>query len=271
MLVLAVLAQALAVVRGDDHQRRVAQSRTVDPVQQALELAVRVRDLARVEVAREALGEGRGRIVGRVGIEHMDPNEEGRAPRRVQPFQRPVHDLAAPPLAAVAARGDAARARERVVVHVEAPVEPRVAGDGIGTDEAAGGVAARLQEGGQGGRAGIQRLREVVADPVLVGQAAGEEGDVRGPRLGHVGDGVQEQHAFARQAVDGGGRAADEAVGAHAVGAQGVDGDEEQVRRGRGRRGEEDEGTQHLQSRLCLKRKRPRGRPRGRERSRWTV
>ncbi len=90
---------------------------------------------------------------------------------------------------------------------------------------------------------------------MLEGKAAGEEAGVGRPRLRDVSHRVLEKDALPGQRVEGGGGAGGRAVGAHAVGPEGVDGDEEQVRGGRRAGGgdEQREGSQHLQPRLSVK------------------
>ena len=143
-------------------------------------------------------------------------------------------------LAGVAGRGLLARA-EGIVEHVESLVEPRGPSDGIGPDEGGGGVATGLHERGEGGHVAVEGRRVVVADLVLVGIAAGEDGRVRGTRLGHLDHRVEDERALACEPVQGRRLRRGEAVGPDPVGAQGVDGDEQEVRRGRGRGQEEGE------------------------------
>ena len=157
-----------------------------------------------------------------------------------EPGEGAVDDLLRAALGARLARRRVAR-RERVVVDVEALVEAGRPRDGIGADERGGVPARALEDRRERRQRGRQRTRVVVADAVLVRQAAGHDAGVRRPRLRHVHDRVLEQHALAGETVERRRRALRVAVGADVVGAQRVDGDEEHVgppaARGRSRRG----------------------------------
>ena len=66
--------------------------------------------------------EGRGRIVGRVGVDEVDEQEEGAHSLAVEPADHPVHGVAGPPLEVVAI---ALPGLHDVVVVIEALGEPR--------------------------------------------------------------------------------------------------------------------------------------------------
>jgi len=120
MLLFAVISEPLAVIRGDDNQRGPSPSGVIQPLQKPPDLAVGERDLAAVRVLGKASRERRRRVVGSMGIEEVDPDEERARSRALEPFQGAVHHLATTPLAAVLPRGHAACGDERVVVDVEA-------------------------------------------------------------------------------------------------------------------------------------------------------
>ncbi len=73
---LAVLAQVLAVIPGNDDQR--LRKTDSDPAGQLTERLVHERDLPVVRPLREALAERGRRHVGEMGIEIVHPDEEGR-------------------------------------------------------------------------------------------------------------------------------------------------------------------------------------------------
>ena len=78
VLVLAMVAQALAVVRGHHHERARAQVRPVELLEEATELSVGVGHLSIVGSLCELPVVGWGRLVGIVWIEEVGPDEEGR-------------------------------------------------------------------------------------------------------------------------------------------------------------------------------------------------
>ena len=88
---LAVLAEALAVIGGDRDDRVREAPAALEAREQAAELLVHVGDLAVVGPRREARREGLRRLVGRVRVVVVDPQEErpvglaqpGRAPASV--------------------------------------------------------------------------------------------------------------------------------------------------------------------------------------------
>ena len=126
-------------------------------------------------------------------------------------------------------RGETAAPSERVVEVGEAAVQARRARHRIRADEASRVVAGPAHALGERDVGGRERFGGVVPDPVLVGQPASEERRVRGPRLGGVHDGVLDEDALAREPVERGRLGRRVPVGPDAVGAQGVDRDEQQV------------------------------------------
>ena len=76
----------------------------------------------------------------------------------------------------------------------------------------------------------VEAIAEVVAHPVLEGQEAGEHRDVGGQGQGDVGVRVLEEDRLLAEAVEVRGLHARVAVGRQVVGAQGVDGDEDDGR-----------------------------------------
>ena len=171
------------MVGGDDHQGLPAGAAAVEPLQETADLRIGEGDLAVVGALRKPAPERRRRLVGRMGIEEVDPGKERRAAGPGEPGQGRIHDLVGRALEAGVTRGGAFAGPEGVVVDVEAPVEAGRPRNGVRADEGARGVAVALQEGGQGGEPGLERSRVVVAQPVLVGVATGEDGRVRGPGL----------------------------------------------------------------------------------------
>jgi hypothetical protein len=125
-----------------------------------------------------------------------------------------------------AGRG-AGAVRDRVVVEVEGAGHPGVAAQHVGRDCAAGCIPGGPQQGGDGRRLGAQAIADVAADAVARREEAGEDGSVRGEREGDVRVGVGEEDRVAAERVEV--RRLDFVVAVHrqAIGAQGVDGDED--------------------------------------------
>jgi len=94
---LAVLAQALAVIRGDDHECPVGPR--LERAHDLAEGPVAGRDLALVRMPGILLGERGRRIVGRMRIVEVDPEKEG-ALRALEPRDRIAGDLGRAPLKA---------------------------------------------------------------------------------------------------------------------------------------------------------------------------
>ena len=81
----AVLAEALAMIAGDHHQRVLQQAAAFEVAQHAADGLVHVGDLAAVGIVGEALTKGCRRLVGVVGIVEMDPAEERGGGSALQP------------------------------------------------------------------------------------------------------------------------------------------------------------------------------------------
>ncbi len=90
---LFLLAERLAVVAGDDDERPLQDALRPQGLDDPPQLVVHERDLAVVEVAGEFLLIGRGRIVGHMGVEEMDPGKEPAPGVRPQPADERVGDL----------------------------------------------------------------------------------------------------------------------------------------------------------------------------------
>jgi hypothetical protein len=166
-----------------------------------------------------------------VRIEEVDPQEERAVARRLlQPRDGARGGALRGPLA------DHEQLRlvlgpEVVVVGVEALVEPVPAREHRGRDEGAGRVADVAEAFGERHRVGRERIVPVVANPVRLREQAGEDGRVRRQRDRRARDGVGAAHALAGQAIHRGRDREAEAVASHTVDAQGVDRDDEDVRR----------------------------------------
>ena len=221
---LAVLAERLAVVGGQDHERAAVLALLEDRPQQRLERRVGRGDLAVVGV-RRAVGEGGRGHVRRVRLVEVD-EREARPADRGQPARGLGHRDGAGTLRHLEAAAPLA-ARHAGVPALEAAREPEALVEHERAHEAAAAMAARLQQRGERRRVLGNAEAVVVADAVLEGMAAGEHVHVRGQRDDVVGVRRVEAHARARQPIDPRRTRPRVPVGAERVGAQRVDRDQQ--------------------------------------------
>ena len=88
---LPMLAEGFAVVRGDADERLGEASGFPEGPEEPPDPLVGARDLPLVRAAREAGVPGRGRLVGVVGVEEVDPEEEPSPGREAcEPGQGPA-------------------------------------------------------------------------------------------------------------------------------------------------------------------------------------
>ena len=87
--VFTVVAEAFAVVAGQDDRRSAGQTARVEKVEQAQKLRVDVGDLAQVRPIRVLLRERRRRCIGRVRVIEVDPKKP-LATRPLEKFDRDV-------------------------------------------------------------------------------------------------------------------------------------------------------------------------------------
>ena len=218
------------MVRRDDDQRAVREAGPLETLEDHAELRVHERDLPVVGVAGESSRVVARRLVRRVGIVVVDPEEPGRRGSEplVEPLERSARGLVGRPL-------DVGRAplvvssRERVVVHLEAPVEPEPLLERKTRDERGRAVPGASERIGEGRDALRQGVVGVVADAVAERRQAGEDRGVRRPGDGRVGDGGVESHAAGGETVDHRRLRLLVAVAAEMICPQRVDRDEQDV------------------------------------------
>ena len=188
-------------------------------------------------------------------LEEMHPEEERLAggARGRQPGERLVHDRPRGPLV----REPAIRAaRHPVTVDVEPAREAETPIERVGGDERAGGVARVVQRRGQRGHR-RRRRNAVVARAVSGRVTPGQQARVRRQRDRRRREGAIEPDPLAAETVERRGPRGGIAVGAHVVGTQRVDRNQDEVRRLRraprrrrrpvaatGRRGREEKDAQ---------------------------
>ena len=217
---LAVVAQGLAVVPGQDDGRPALQARLAERVHQPPDLGVDVGHFAGIGVVLELGGIGFGRRVGVMRVPEMDPAEPFALLGR-EPLQGGGDGLPGRPLR----KGVAGTRFGRVVivVDVEALVEAETRIEREAADESARGVAAALEELGQGLEIGGHDGLAVLGDAVGQRRHAQEDVRVRRQGLGIMREGPLEEDALRGQGVDPGRPKMLGAVAAQAVRPQRVD------------------------------------------------
>ena len=227
---LAVLPEPLAVVRGHHDHGVPQQAPGFERLSQPSDLPVDRGDLAHVGLAAVALRERGRRVVGRVGVEVVNEQQE-RGAKVLGSGQGRVGHLPRRSLR----DGQAAARRLHVVVGFEAPVEPVLPIEDRGPHDRGGVVAGRGELLRQGRHVRGDPVDPVVAHAVPPGQCAGQDRRVRGQRDGDRRQRPLEHHPLVGPAVDVGGGRGLAPVASQVVGARGVDADEQDRRRPRRR------------------------------------
>ncbi len=223
VLVLAVIAEAFAVIGEKDDRRGVVEAFRSQKPEQLAEVLVGVLDLAVVGAGGGEFGRGRIRRVRLVGV---DEQKELRRRLTSEPADRVQHRGLARPLQ-LAERHVGGGGRQLIVERVEAAVESDLPAEHVRRHEAGGCVAGVLE-------AVLQELLifpdgepDVVAHAVFERQLPGQDRRVRRQRLRRVRVRTLEQHAVSDEAIDVGGRDFLIAVRRQPVRAQGVDRDQD--------------------------------------------
>jgi hypothetical protein len=212
------------MIGGHDDRRRPRGA--AGGLEQGTEGLVHVRNFALVWAARVLRVERRRRRVGRVRIEHVDPGEPSPL-TPADPFQGGGDDLAGGALGQRKV-GRVAGPSEAVVINVEPAVQPEAPLERHAADECARREPLGLQHGGDRRQPRLQPVSAVIADAVFEGIGTGKDAGVRGPRQDGVRVCEVEPRSVRRERVEIR-RARRAAVAAERVGAQRVDGHEQDV------------------------------------------
>ena len=180
---LAMLAEALAVVGGDDDDRPVQDAFLPRPVDDLPDERVDIGDLAVVEAPRpagEVALERLGGIIWGMRVVEMDPAEEAPVSEPFEPIQEGLDDLPSLALDGIEAGLLVLGQVEVVEVAVEALVQAPAGVEDEGADERARRPAFRPQDLGQGrfGRGQVEAA--VVPDAVGERIGPGQDRGVRG-------------------------------------------------------------------------------------------
>ena len=238
---LAVLAERLAVIGGEHHERVASSLRVQHRLQEGPERSVDRRHFAeiwRVAIPRRIR---LGRRVREVRLVHVDPRQP-RRPRRAGGRGR-GRILAPDPLerggdgVRTAALRDAERdvrlvLRKPIVVDVEAARQTEAGVERKSADEGAGPVVAPAHQRRERLDGGREPEAGVLAHAVAEGVQTGEDVRVRRQRDDTGGAGLGEADAGGGEPIDPRRRGRSVAVGANRVSAQRVDGDQLDVGRG---------------------------------------
>ena len=216
------------IARDDDQSARVEAGRA-QPVEDARDLGIGVRDLTVVGALR-ARRKLRRRTVGSVRIVHVDPHEEWlmAAAFALQPRERRVDDRRCRPFG-IEAIARLRIASNAIVVRVEALRQPEAAVEDEGADERRRLIAGALEQTRDRRVIVGQRVDAVFADAMDGRRQAGEDRRVRWQRQRHRAARVREPHARRRETIQRG-RDTD----AKSIRPERIDGDEQHVRSLRG-------------------------------------
>ena len=117
-----------------------------------------------------------------------------------------------------------------VVVDVEPGVQPEARIEHESGDERASAVPGCLQRARERGMTAVETKRSVVADAIDEWIRAGQQRCVRGERQRHMGVGRFEAQSLGGEPIDRRRQTSGATVGAHVIRAQGVDGNQQDVR-----------------------------------------
>ncbi len=233
---LAVLAQHLAVIGEHRHQRLPQPALSFECLEQPPDLGVGVGDLGVVGAVaggRETRPVRFRRLVGSVRVVQVHPGEERLIVSGIslaEPGQGLVDHLGARPLDGVHARCVLEPGEVEVVEEaVEALADPPARVEHEGADEAAGAETRGGEQLGQGHGLFLEIEAAVVAHAVGRRVGAGHQRGVRRQGKRRHRRGAVEAQAARRQPVEVRGLGRGVAVAAQPVGAQGVEGHQEQV------------------------------------------
>ncbi len=219
-----MIAEALAVVGGDDHEGLAREAR--EPIEQRTERVIGPGDFAGVRILGVPARELVRRLVRRVRIEQVYPGEP-LVRTSAGPGERGRYDCVSAPFRQREVDGATGFA-DAVVVDIEAGVQAKTLIERESAHEGSGGEAEALHPHGERGGIGLDSIAVVVADAVLVRVDAGQQAGMRRQRDHGVCVGEGEPRAACRERIDAR-RAGASAIGGHGIRPQRVDGDDQDI------------------------------------------
>ena len=203
----AMVAQPLAVIRGDHHHAPLQNAPVLELADEATDQRIGVGHLGLVGPARVLGAKGLRRGVGIVRVVEVKPEAKRTLLGFIslslfQPPEGRRDGLASWPLHRAQIRIFERTEVEIVEVVVESTADAPARVEHEGADEA-GGLPPRLAEHlGQGPVAVAEVVADVLAHPVEGRVGAGHDRAVSGEGEGHGCRSVGEQHAFGRQPIE---------------------------------------------------------------------
>ena len=221
----AVVAEALTVIGSENYQRSAGDA-LLD--QEFPELPQHAIDVAEhcfiIQTARARLNRSR-KPVGGVQVVEVEEEEKGRARVLTQPLSCSLGDVRAQALDFSRVSSSLSVKVERALVDVKPLAQSEASIQDKGAHKGCRTVSAQLQNSRKGNGAGSELLA-VVFDPVRKGISRGQQGNVGGQSERRLRADLREQGPAPGHGVDVRRLRAPRAVATEAVGAQGVDRDE---------------------------------------------
>jgi len=233
VFLLAVVAEALAVVSNHHHDRVLRKPSLVEPIQEPADLGVGEGDLPIVEPALAASFKSGPvwlrRIVGFVGVVEVEPGKERPLVRLLEPLQTDVHNSVSRSLDSGQIELLVGRHLEVVVVALESLIQTPPLVDNESGDHRSAPVAGPRQPLGEGRLHIGQGDAAVKAHPVERRIKSSHDRRVRRQGKGGRRHRVLEEHTLRRQRVETRRLGGLISIAPDTIGPGGVEGYEENV------------------------------------------
>ena len=163
----------------------------------------------------------------------MKPKKKGLLAHTTQPVQCMIHALSGLTIHQAKVFLEIGLPRKRVIVEIETPTEPPTSIQDKRADNCTCGITMLFEALGERPETYRERLTGEILDPVREGVCAGQDGSMRRPSEGNLGDSSVKPHSLARQGIYERRLYLSGSVASEAVRAQSIHGDKDN----RGRRG----------------------------------
>src|SRR3989449_4588407 len=134
-----------------------------------------------------------------MGIEQMKPKKKGLLVHTPQPVQCMVHAFSGLTIHQAEVFLEIGLPRKRVIVEIETPTEPPTSIQDKRADNCTCGITMLFEALGERPETYRERLTGEILDPVREGVCAGQDGSMRRPSEGNLGDSSVKPHSLARQ------------------------------------------------------------------------